>query len=210
MKKLSFLLCVLCLGTTLSAQQLTEIRLNKPDLTRGSHIMKALNDRHSVREFSSKPLSLQDKSDLLWAANGVNRADGKRTAPSAMDRRDIDVYLFDDRGVYLYDADKQLLKPVAEGDHRGAVAGRQASVKEAPVLLLFVSDLSRFGGNSEQARLTGALDAGIVSQNVALFCAGVGLATVPRGTMDVEALKKLLKLTDQQLPLLNNPVGYPK
>lgn len=198
--------------TTLHAQGAGELKLNRPDLHRGVNVMKAFSDRHSDREFSTRELSLQDLSDLLWAANGVNRpGDGKRTAPSALNKQDVDIYVFLAKGVYLYDASKHVLKLVAEGDHRAVVAGRQDFVKQAPVSLVYVSDLSRFGmGLDEQVKLMGAMDAGIVSQNVNLFCAGVGLSTVPRASMDQEALRKLLKLSDTQVPMMNNPVGYSK
>ena len=198
--------------TTLHAQGAGELKLNRPDLNRGVNVMKAFSDRHSDREFSTRKLSLQDLSDLLWAANGVNRPeDGKRTAPSALNKQDVDIYVFLAKGVYLYDASKHVLKLVAEGDHRAVVAGRQDFVKQAPVSLVYVSDLSRFGmGQDEQVKLMGAMDAGIVSQNVNLFCAGVGLSTVPRASMDQEALRKLLKLSDTQVPMMNNPVGYSK
>ena len=198
--------------TTLHAQGAGELKLNRPDLNRGVNVMKAFSDRHSDREFSTRELSLQDLSDLLWAANGVNRpGDGKRTAPSALNKQDVDIYVFLAKGVYLYDASKHVLKLVAEGDHRAVVAGRQDFVKQAPVSLVYVSDLSRFGmGQDEQVKLMGAMDAGIVSQNVNLFCAGVGLSTVPRASMDQEALRKLLKLSDTQVPMMNNPVGYSK
>ena len=198
--------------TTLHAQGAGELKLNRPDLNRGVNVMKAFSDRHSDREFSTRELSLQDLSDLLWAANGVNRpGDGKRTAPSALNKQDVDIYVFLAKGVYLYDALKHVLKLVAEGDHRAVVAGRQDFVKQAPVSLVYVSDLSRFGmGLDEQVKLMGAMDAGIVSQNVNLFCAGVGLSTVPRASMDQEALRKLLKLSDTQVPMMNNPVGYSK
>ena len=198
--------------TTLHAQGAGELKLNRTDLNRGVNVMKAFSDRHSDREFSTRELSLQDLSDLLWAANGVNRpGDGKRTAPSALNKQDVDIYVFLAKGVYLYDASKHVLKLVAEGDHRAVVAGRQDFVKQAPVSLVYVSDLSRFGmGLDEQVKLMGAMDAGIVSQNVNLFCAGVGLSTVPRASMDQEALRKLLKLSDTQVPMMNNPVGYSK
>ena len=198
--------------TTLHVQGAGELKLNRPDLNRGVNVMKAFSDRHSDREFSTRELSLQDLSDLLWAANGVNRpGDGKRTAPSALNKQDVDIYVFLAKGVYLYDASKHVLKLVAEGDHRAVVAGRQDFVKQAPVSLVYVSDLSRFGmGLDEQVKLMGAMDAGIVSQNVNLFCAGVGLSTVPRASMDQEALRKLLKLSDTQVPMMNNPVGYSK
>ena len=212
MKQLMLLLAMCATMTTLHAQDAGEWKLNRPDLNRGVNVMKAFSDRHSDREFSTRELSLQDLSDLLWAANGVNRpGDGKRTAPSALNKQDVDIYVFLAKGVYLYDASKHVLKLVAEGDHRAVVAGRQDFVKQAPVSLVYVSDLSRFGmGLDEQVKLMGAMDAGIVSQNVNLFCAGVGLSTVPRASMDQEALRKLLKLSDTQVPMMNNPVGYSK
>ena len=193
MKKIAFILTILSFITvSMQAQDLKEIQLNQPDKTRGTSVMQALSDRHSDREYADKPLSLQDLSDLLWAANGINRPDGKRTAPSALNRQDIS------------------LRPIAKGDYRKAVAGGQDFVQTAPVSLVLVSDLSRFGDVSDRTRLMAAVDAGIVCQNINLFCAAAGLATVPRATMDQAALKKLLKLTDSQLPLMNNPVGYPK
>ncbi|MDR1407391.1 MAG: SagB/ThcOx family dehydrogenase [Tannerella sp.] len=200
---------MLCLGA--SAQGLQPVKLNAPDKTRGAATMKALSDRHSDRVYDEKDLSIKDLSDLLWAANGINRPDGKRTAPSAMDKREIDVYLICKDGAYLYDAQEHSLKPIAAGDHRGAVAGGQDFVKAAPVSIVTVIDLAKLGDPTlENTRLIGAVDAGIVTQNIDIFCAGVGLSTVPRATMDKDALRKILKLRDTQLPIMNNPVGYPK
>lgn len=212
MKRVVLILSTLLFAVAMQAQHVKEIVLKAPDKTRGANVMKALADRHSDREYAAKEISLQDLSDLLWAANGVNRpAEKKRTAPSALNKQDIDVYVFRPEGVYLYEADRHVLKPVADGDHRDAVAGGQDFVKTAPVCLVYVSDVARFGaGVTEQAKLMGAMDAGIVSENVNLFCAGVGLATVPRASMDQAALKKLLKLSDTQIPMMNNPVGHAK
>lgn len=212
MKRILLVLSTLLFGVAMQAQTVKEIVLKAPDHTRGANVMKALADRHSEREFAATDLSLQDLSDLLWAANGINRpADKKRTAPSALNKQDIDIYVFKSEGVYLYDANRHALKPVADGDHRQAVAGGQDFVKTAPVCLVYVSDLGRFGtGVTEQTKLMGAMDAGIVSQNVNLFCAGVGLVTVPRASMDQAALKKLLNLSDTQVPMMNNPVGHAK
>ena len=193
------------------SQELTEIKLNAPDKTRGSAVMKALSDRQSVREYDTKDISLKDLSDLLWAANGVNRTDGKRTAPTAMDRREIDVYVVNKDGVYLYDAPGHVLKPVTKGDYRKAVAAQQDFVSTAPLSLVIVANVEKLGdATKESTRLTAALDAGIVCQNINIFCAGAGLATVPRGSMNQNELKKALKLSDTQLLMLNNPIGYPK
>ena len=210
MRKVSSILAALLFIFTLNAQELKEVKLNAPDKDRGTSVMKALSDRHSAREWATKELSMQDLSDLLWAANGVNRPDGKRTAPSALNKQDIDIYIIMKDGAYLYDAKNHSLKPVAKGDHRAAVAGGQDFVKTAPVSLVLISDLSRFGGMTDQNKLMGAVDAGIVCQNINLFCAAAGLSTVPRATMDKAALKSILKLSENQLPIMNNPVGYPK
>ena len=190
MRKLSFIFASLLLAVTMYAQDLKAIKLSSPDKNRGSSIMKALSDRHSDREYAAKELSLQDLSVLLWAANGI--------------------YVIMKEGAYLYDAKANSLQPIAKGDHRAAVAGSQDFVKSAPVSLVLVSDLSRFGNIADHTKLMAAVDAGIVCQNINIFCAATGLATVPRATMDQAALKRILKLTDSQLPIMNNPVGYPR
>lgn len=192
------------------AQQAGDITLPKPNLERGCKVMKALADRHSSRECDGRELSQSDLADLLWAANGISRADGKRTAPSAMNRQDIDVYVVTKDGAYLYDAKEGKLVLVAEGDHRSVVASGQSFVNTFPVSLVLVSDLSRFGKTDDRTRLMAAVDAGCVSQNISLFCSGCGLVTVPRATMDNARLSEVLKLKPEQLPLMNHPVGYAK
>jgi SagB-type dehydrogenase family enzyme len=172
--------------------------------------MKALSLRASVTEWDTTSLNIQDLSDLLWAAIGVNRPEtGKRTAPSAMNAQDIDLYVFMKAGVYLYDSKVHLLELVVDGDYRNLAAGRQEEVAQAPVICLMVSDISRFNAGDDIQKLTwAAIDAGTVSQNIALFCTGVGLATRPRVTMDQEKIRDVLKLKDSQHLLLNNPVSY--
>ena len=204
------LLCLFVSVATFAADKV--IRLPKPNLNRNSEVMEAFANRHSTREYAAKALTLTDLSDLLWAANGINRPEeGKRTAPSAMNKQDVDVYVVLPEGTYLYDAKAHQLNLVAEGDHRGAVAGGQAFVKSAPVSLLLVSDLSRLGdAKNTHTQLMGAVDAGIVSQNISIFCSAAKLATVPRASMDTAKLKSVLKLTDTQLPLMNHPVVYHK
>lgn len=201
------LMCVFSAGGF--AQGAKTMKLNKPDKSRGLAVMKAFSERKSDREFSNKALNLQDLSDLLWAANGINRADGKRTAPSAMNKQDIEVYVCMADGAYLYDAASHSLTLVSSGDYRGAVAGGQDFVTKAPVSLVLVSDISKFSGDEQQRMLIGAMDAGIVSQNIAVFCAGTGLVTVPRLSMDQGKLRSALKLKEGQKLMMNNPVGYP-
>ncbi len=170
MRKVQLLLACLVFSVAAFAADKV-IKLPKPNLNRTGTVMKALSERHSTREFASKALNLSDLSDLLWAANGINRSDsGKRTAPSALNKQDVDVYVVLPEGSYLYDAKNHQLNLIAEGDYRGAVAGGQAFVISAPVSLVLVSDLSRFGDTKNaHTQLMGAMDAGIVSQNISIF-----------------------------------------
>lgn len=212
MRKVGIIMAVmLFLMSNVDAQELKDIKLNAPDKERGASVMQALAMRKSDRTFAEKPLSLQDLSDLLWAANGINRPEsGKRTAPSAMNRQDIDIYVCLPQGAFLYDATAQVLKAVCKEDLRAAVGGKQDFVKEAPVSLVLVSDISKFNGDEQHRLITGAMDAGIVSQNIALFCAATGLVTVPRMSMDQKKLQEALQLKAGQRLMMNHPVGYPK
>jgi SagB-type dehydrogenase family enzyme len=209
-KTVSFLVFVL-LVINLKAQELKSIALNPPDINSGLTVMQAFSKRSSASAFTSEKLKLQDLSDLLWAANGINRQDSKkRTAPSAMNAQDIDIYVFLEEGVYLYNAAGNSIDPVVSGDQRLLAAGRQTEFAKASVILVMVSDISRFQNGEDKMKLSmAAMDAGMVSQNIAVFCAGTGLITRPRATMDQPRLKEVLKLKDTQYPLLNNPVSYP-
>lgn len=188
------------------------ITLKEADKTLPATLMQAFGNRQSGREFADEQLSLEDLSSLLWAANGVNRDNGKRTAPSAVNAQDIDVYVCMASGAYLYDAKKNQLQRITTDDIRSAVAGNQQVM--APVFLVMIADLSRYPEriSSDRARceLMANVDAGYVSGNIGLYCAAANLVTVPRATMDKVALKKALRLTDNQLPIINNPVGYAK
>ena len=173
-------------------------------------LMQALAERHTSREFASDPLPLQTLSNLLWAAFGVNRPDGHRTAPSARNWQETDLYVFLPDGVYLYDAGANLLQPVLAGDHRAA-AGKQEFVKDAPLSLVYVADLARMGDAApEDKALYSAADAGFIAQNVYLFCASEGLSVVVRGMVDREQIAKLLHLRSDQKVILAQTVGYPK
>ncbi len=209
MKKLQLFVVCLMMAATCAAQKV--IQLPKPNLNRAGTVMKALSDRCSTREYADKALTNADLSDLLWAANGVNRPDGKRTAPSAMNRQDVDIYVVMAKGAYLYDAKAHALNLVKEGDFRTAVASGQDFAAKAPVSLVLVSELSRMGdATKEGTKVTCALDAGIVSQNISIFCAMAKLGTVARGTMNQAKLKEALNLTNTQMLMLNHPVGYLK
>jgi len=210
MKTTTFILSLLLTMAAMNVNALKPIKLNAPDKSRGTTVMKALSDRKSTRDFSPKDLSMKDLSDLLWAANGINRTDGKRTAPSAMNVQEVDIYVIMAKGAYRYDAKLNTLDPIAEGDYREAVASRQDFAKAAPVSLVLVSDLSRYKRVDDKSKQFAAADAGMVCQNINIFCAAAGLVTVPRATMDEKKLTEVLKLTSNQVLELNNPVGYPK
>lgn len=188
-----------------------DIKLPAADMNqKSSSVVNSLATRHSVREYSSQALTHQQISNLCWAACGVARDKDHRTAPTAMNRKEIRLFVFTAQGAYEYLAEKNVLRSIAKGDHRKLVAGAQAFAATAPVSLVMVIDYERFGRQDEKALMMGCVDAGNVSQNINLYCQSVGLCTVPRATMDVDGIRKLLGLTNKQLPIMNNPVGFPK
>lgn len=207
MKKLSLVTTFLLMGISCFAQT---TKLPTPDMKRQTiSVMETYKQRKSVREYSAKALSEQDLSDLLWAAQGQNREDGHLTSPTAMNRQEIRLYVFTEKSVSLYDPQANTLTQVTSGDHRGIMASGQDFVKNAPVVLLMVADMDKFRSNNQHAQWMVAVDTGIVCENINLFCSAAGLCTVPRGTMDSKAISTLLGLNDNQIPLINNPVGYP-
>lgn len=208
---LLFMLVLLLQPLVVSAQQPEEIKLLAPQPDSGKLLMQALLLRQSVREFSSEKLPLQVLSNLLWAANGVNRPDsGKRTAPSAMNVQNIDIYAATSDGLYLYDPVKHVLKLILKEDVRPDT-GKQDFVKVAPLNLIYVADLSKFQrGTDEDKLFYSAAHVGFISQNVYLYCASTGLATVVRGMVDKEVLAKRMNLRPDQKILLAQTVGYPK
>jgi SagB-type dehydrogenase family enzyme len=194
------------------AQDLTAIKLLTPTLQDDKPLMQALKERKSSREFDEKELSLQDLSNVLWCANGINRPeDGRRTAPSAMNRQDIDVYAVLKEGIYLYDATLHQLTPVATGDFRKET-GMQEFVATAPLNIVFVSDMAKFdkARQPEDKIWMAALDAGHCSQNVYLYCASANLAVVTRMSLDKAKMGELMKLRPEQQIVLAETVGHPK
>ena len=197
--------------TAAAAEPLKPVVLPAPQMDKGRPLMQVLKDRQSRRDISpDKKLSLQELSNLLWAACGINRPDsGKRTAPTASNRQEIDVYVANAEGVFLYDVKGHKLEPVLQEDVRKAV-GKQVFVQTAPVVLVFVVDEARMGQRSESDKVFyGATDTGFVSQNVYLYCASEGLATVVIGMVDKPALAAAMKLRPEQKVVLTQPVGYP-
>jgi nitroreductase len=192
------------------ALDLKPINLPAPKMQGGKPLMQALKERQTGRVFSPKELPPQILSDMLWAANGINRPDsGRRTAPSARNMQEIDIYVAKAEGLYLYGAKENILVPVLAGDIR-ALTGKQDFVKDAPVNLVYVADLSKMGDTQPgDADFYSATDTGFISQNVYLYCASSGLATVVRGMVDRPALAKAMKLRTDQKIILAQTVGYP-
>jgi nitroreductase len=192
-----------------SAQELKPIQLLKPQLDGGRPLMQVLKDRKTSRAFSAEKIPMQMLSNLLWAAVGVNRPDsGRRTAPTALNWQEIDLYVATVDGVFLYDAKEHRLQPVLAGDLR-ALTGRQAYVQEAAVNFVYVADYSKMGqATNEQKEFYAGADTGFISQNVYLFCASEGLATGVRALIDRPTLAKEMKLRPDQRITLAQSVGY--
>jgi len=206
------MLLPLVVGVGLALGEESELlQLPKPQMDGGRPLMEVLRDRRSSRAFSSRELPPQVLSNLLWAAFGVNRPEsGERTAPSSVNWQEVDIYVAKPDGLYLFDAKEHALKPVLAEDIR-ALTGTQAFVQEAPVNLVFVADFSKMGRAKEADKVfCSAADTGFISQNVYLYCASEGLATVVRGLIDRDALANKMGLRPEQKVILAQTVGFPK
>ncbi len=209
MCKSAFLIVIVLASICTEAQTLKSIQLPPPQTSGGRPLMQVLKERQTRREFRSEKLPMQVLSNLLWAAFGINRPDGRRTAPSAMNWQEIDIYVATRDGLFLYNAKANRLDSVLAKDVRAAT-GTQAFVATAPVNLVYIADLSKTGHSGAETEFFTAADVGFIGENVYLFCASEGLATVVRGSVDRPVLAKIMKLTPDQKILLAQSVGYPK
>lgn len=191
--------------TTLSAQ---DRRLPPPDKTGGKPLMECFTLRQSTRGFADKPLPPQIMSNLFYAADGINRKDGRKTVPTARNVQNLHIYAATADGVWLYQPKHHMLKQLAKTDIR-ALCGRQAFHKKAPVVLIYAAELSKIGKNAVEQEFYAGNHAGYASQNVYLYAASEGLATVVCGLVDRDALAKALNLPDGCKILLTQPVAYP-
>lgn len=206
MKKFFVTIVATLVMVSLSAQ---DIKLPQPKTEGGKPFYSVLKDRQTNRNFSGKALDKQQISNLLWCANGINRPDGKRTAPSARNCQEIDIYVFMSDGIYLYDAKENALLKVNDNDKRKSVSKRCEFAADAPVLLVFVANYDKMKGFDKEAlEFYGATDCGYVSQNVYLFCANEGLNTVVLGAIERDDLDKILNISNGKV-ILAQPVGYP-
>jgi nitroreductase len=192
------------------AQAMKSVELPPPRREGGKPLMNSLMLRRSIREYSDKPLAVQTLSDLLWAAFGVNRPSGDRTAPYWRHVMVMDVYAAMADGVWLYEPKAHALLPHLPLDIR-ADTGLQDFVKTAPLNLVYVAHGERMTDISpEDRRLYASVDTGFIGQNVYLFCASEGLATVFRGAVDYPKLARAMRLPEQQFVTFAQTVGYPR
>jgi SagB-type dehydrogenase family enzyme len=211
MKNIILKLIVISLSGICIAQNEATIKLLPPEINEGKPLMQVLNERHSSRDFIDKSLTDQQLSNLLWAAYGINRpGDGKRTAPSAHDKQEIDVYITKDSGTYLYNAPDHTLIEISSIDIRSNT-GSQGFVKIAAVNLIFVLNKDKTSSKDESEAISwGSITTGAIAQNVYLYCASENLGCVARGSFDKTTLSKDLKLKENQIILLTQSVGYCK
>lgn len=187
-----FFQLILCFAFLTSFAQ--NIVLIEPQKTGGLPLMETLAKRETNRNFTQDTLTNQQLSNLLWAAVGINRPNGKRTAPTARNAQEIDMYVFMEKGVYLYDPNSHSLKLLILGDKR-AIALKQEGFTDCPVVLLFVANYDKMGKFAESEReFYGAVDAGYISQNVYLYCASEGLVTCAIGMINRPQIKELLQI----------------
>ncbi len=192
------------------AKDASPVQLSKPESPKADALLKILQKRSSSREFARTPLPAPVLSNLLWAAFGINRPDGKRTAPSANNKQEIDIYVAAPDGLYLYDPKAPALKPILGEDIR-ALTGKQPYVATAAVNLVYVADMAkRSEGTAEEKMLIVGVDTGVIVENVYLYCAAEGLSTVVRAFIDKPALAKTMKLRPDQMIVAAQCVGYPK
>jgi SagB-type dehydrogenase family enzyme len=209
--KLKFILLLFSISLgyyQMNAQSIETIKLPSPQKG-GMSLMEALANRQSQRSYSSKELTQQQMSNLLWAAYGINRPNGYRTAPSARTAHEYDIYIIKNDGWYMYDAEQHAMLKMGS-ENLQAYAGTQDFVQTAPVNLVFVADFDKMASFSEEMQVFySATDVGYISQNVYLYCAAEGLATIVRGQIDKAKAKEVLKLRPNQHVILAQTVGYP-
>jgi nitroreductase len=190
------------------AQGGADLTLPSPQTEGGMPLMQALKARRTSRSFAPQELTPQTMSDLLWAAFGINRPDGHRTAPSARNWQEIDIYVATESGAWVYDAKAHALHRVLKEDVR-SLTGTQGHPAVAPVTLVYVADTRRMAGASDAMRIEfAAADAGFIAQNAYLYCASEGLVTVVFASIDRERLGQALKLDPAQRIVLAQSVGH--
>jgi SagB-type dehydrogenase family enzyme len=199
-----------CLASPSSgAEPLEPIHLPPPETSGGMPLMQALNSRMSTKEFTTQAMPRDQISNLLWAAFGINRPEsGKRTAATAVNCQDIEVYVVLEKAAYVYEAKEHCLIPVANRDVR-SLAATQEYAQVASINLVYVSDYSKMADRFKDKKpIYAAFHAGSISQNVYLYCASAGLGAVVRDSVDRASLSDVLNLTEDQVIVMGQSVGY--
>lgn len=209
--KISLLLLSLFASGAFAADepQLKPISLPPPQLTGGKPLMQVLQQRKTTREMKPDKLSPQQLSNLLWAAFGINRPqEGRRTAPSAMNSQEVDLYVAFPEGLFLYEPRANELKPIMTEDLRQKTG--QSFSKDASLVLIFVADLARLAKAKPDLRIAYAtFDGGCISQNIYLYCASEGLATCVYD-LNRPAVAEAMRLNPEQYVVMAQAVGKTK
>lgn len=183
------------------------IELPTPRKTGGMPLLEALSTRKTTRVYSSRMLDAQTLSSLLWAAFGISREDGRRTAPSALNSQEIQIYVILEGGIYVYEPKEHALERKLEGDFR-KLAGTQSYAQSVPVSFVYVADLEKSLTSPESSESYACVDCGFIGQNVYLFAAANGLSSAFRGSIDRSAIAETLKLKASQRVLYGQSIGY--
>ena len=194
------------------AQEQKSIQLPAPTLDPSKSLVQALKDRKTTREYNTQNLPEQTLSNLLWAAWGINRPDsGKRTAPSAVNWQETDLYVSTSQGTYLYDPKGNALIPVLPGDNRALTYTQVERFKDAPVNLVYVADFQKMGDRKDEEKMMlASMDTGFIAENIYLYCASENLPTGFRAAIDREKLGQAMKLRPTQRIMAAQSVGLPK
>lgn len=196
---IKFISILLTLGFTTIAIASDKFVLPEPDKTNMTSLIQALNERASLKNFSDKDVDNKTLSTILWAAYGVNRPNGLRTIPTALNQKDLKIYVFKKDGIWLYNAEENAIHPISEIDYR-SIFQTQDYMKDVPVILLYT------GENKDYA----SLHAGSAYQNVNLFATANNMSAVVRGYFDKEAVQKVLGLTEDEHIIISQAIGWRK
>ena len=197
--KMKKTIAFLITGLTATSVMAADIQLPTPNKSNTTPLIQALENRHSDHEFSDKVIDNQALSTLLWAAYGVNRADGKRTIPTAMNKKDLNIYVFNKDGIFLYDADANTLKQQSSENHLDLFQ-KQDYMKPVSTVLVYTGGLDDYA----------VMHAGSAYQNVELYAAANNMASIVRGFFDHEKVAEVLKLPNGQRVIISQAVGWRK
>ncbi|MBR6240975.1 MAG: SagB/ThcOx family dehydrogenase [Lentisphaeria bacterium] len=183
------------------------VALPAPAKTGGMPLMQALAERKTIRDYKPGELDAATLSEILYAANGVNRPDGKRTIPTAMNTQDLEVYVALPGAAYHYDAKANKLVRIEAGDFRADLITRKDLAANSACILVYAADTTK---NRSPETKYSAIHVGEASQDVYLYAASKGLGTVSLGMYDEAAVRKVFKLDAKMNVILAQAVGFPK